>query len=234
MPAIFRIVLGKLLQNLNKQIINPQIRDYLIPSLFLNVEDDLKRCLALEVELYSKNVQGKKCLLCPFRTFDRPSRLKSHLKFHCEKNIYMADLRSPQRAVIRAYYDQCKTVGPIFTLHSEKRDFLQYSANLIMEWNNICTHSTLTILRSQNRPALVRVLTHEGPQFWAKPLTTNCIRHSSQLYYTPKFADLFLSLLLTNEARISQCVNCLHLLFSPTNRTSGLLPSNRLFWNNFT
>ena len=103
-----------------------------------------------------------------------------------------------------------------------------------MEWNNICTHSTLTILRSQNRPALVRVLTHEGPQFWAKPLTTNCIRHSSQLYYTPKFADLFLSLLLTNEARISQCVNCLHLLFSSTNRTSGLLPSNRLFWNNFT
>ena len=83
----------------------PQIRGYLIPSLSLNVEDDLKRCLALEVELYSKNVQGKKCLLCPFRTFDRPSRLISHLKFHCEKNIYMADIRSPQRAVIRAYYD---------------------------------------------------------------------------------------------------------------------------------
>ena len=51
---------------------NPQIRGSLIPSLSLNVEDDLKPCLALEVELYSKNVQGKKCLLCPFRTFDRP------------------------------------------------------------------------------------------------------------------------------------------------------------------
>ena len=84
---------------------HPQIRGYLVPSLSPNVEDNLKRCLALEVELYSKNVLGKKCLLCPFRTFDRSSTLKSYLKFHCEKNMYMADRRSPQRAVIRAYYD---------------------------------------------------------------------------------------------------------------------------------
>ena len=84
---------------------NTQIRGNLVPSLSPNVEDDLKRSLAFEVDLYSKNVMGKKCLLCPFRTFDRSSTLKSHLKFHCEKNMYMADRRSPQRAVIRAYYD---------------------------------------------------------------------------------------------------------------------------------
>ena len=122
----------------------------------------------------------------------------------------------------------------MYKLYGEKHDLLQYSANLIMEWNTICTHSTLLILRSQNRPVLVRVLTHKGPQYWAKPITTKCIRHSSQLYYTPKFADLFLSLLLTNEARITKCVNSLHLIFSSINRTSTLLPSNRLFWNNFT
>ena len=60
----------------------------------------------------------------------------------------------------------------MYTLYGEKHDLLQYSANLIMEWNTICTHSTLLILRSQNRPVLVRVLTHKGPQYWAKPLTT--------------------------------------------------------------
>ena len=129
---------------------NPQIRGYLIPSFSPNVKDDLKPCLALEVELYSKIVLVKKCLLCLFRTFDRPSRLKSHLKFHCEKNMYMADISSLQNAVIRAYYGKYKTVGPVFTLHSENSDFLQYSTNLIMEWNTICSHSTLLILRSQS------------------------------------------------------------------------------------
>ena len=85
---------------------NPQIRGYLISSLSPNVENDLKSCIASEVELYSKNVPGKKCLLCPFRTFDGLSRLKSHLKFHCDKHMYMAGLRSPQRSVLRAYFDQ--------------------------------------------------------------------------------------------------------------------------------
>ena len=39
----------------------------LIPNLSPNVEEELLGCLAREVEIYSMNISGKKCLLCPFR-----------------------------------------------------------------------------------------------------------------------------------------------------------------------
>ena len=80
-------------------------------------------------------------------------------------------------------------------------------------------------MRATNRPVLVRVLTKNGPDYWAKELTVGCIRHSRELYYTPEFADLFLSLLLTNEPRIHKCVNALHFQISSTSKTPGLLPS---------
>ena len=43
--------------------------DELFLTLSPNVENQLKNCLANEVKLYSTNVHGKKCRLCPFRTF---------------------------------------------------------------------------------------------------------------------------------------------------------------------
>ena len=79
--------------------------DELIPMLSPNVENQLKYCLANEVKLYSTNAHGKKCWLCPFRTFYRSSRLQKYLKYHCEKNMYMAYIQSPQLLLIRSYYD---------------------------------------------------------------------------------------------------------------------------------
>ena len=38
----------------------------LLPVLEPNVEDQLLRYLASEVEIYSKNISGTRCLLCPF------------------------------------------------------------------------------------------------------------------------------------------------------------------------
>ena len=78
---------------------------------------------------------------------------------------------------------------------------------------------------------LVRVLTHTAPQYWAKECTGRCIRHSSKLYYTPQFANLLFSLLLTNEARIKKSVNTLLLHFGTTCIIPGLLPKNRVVWN---
>ena len=89
------------------------------------VKDQLKFCLAKEVELYSTNVQGTKCRLCPFRTFDRVSRLQNHIKYHCEKNMYMSDLRSPQLSVIRAYYGYCQSTGPITPIDIENLKMLE-------------------------------------------------------------------------------------------------------------
>ena len=98
----------------------------------------------------------------------------------------------------------------------------------------MCSGVILNLLNSQNRPILVRVLTHVGPQYWAKERTVGCIRYSRKWYYTPRFADLFLSLLLTNEARIKKCLYSLYLHFSNTSLTSGLLPSSRHFCNSIT
>ena len=91
-----------------------QIRVDIIPSVSPNVYDDLKHCLMHEVELYSTNISGSKCDLCPFRSFDRLSRLKSHVqKQHTMKNMYMADMRSPQLAVIWSLYDYHQSIGPV-------------------------------------------------------------------------------------------------------------------------
>ena len=54
----------------------------LLPDVKPDVENMLKKCLAQEVELYKMNVQGRKCKLCPFRTFERSNRLHAHLKYH--------------------------------------------------------------------------------------------------------------------------------------------------------
>ena len=91
--------------------------------------------------------------------------------------------------------------------------------------------SIIGALQKQNRPVLVRVLTHRGPQYWAKELTETCIRHSRELYYTPRFVDLLLSMVLTNKGKISSSVNALFLHFGSTSKTPGLLPSSSVLWN---
>ena len=208
------------------------IRSDLIPHVSPNVEDDLLACLAMEVELYSNNLSGTRCLLCPFRSFDRLSRLKEHMKHHCAKNMYLADRRSQQLPVVRAYYDYLVLSRVISTDAHENLHLLRNSASFIANWNVNCSEKVKRLLRASNRPVLVRVLTKYGPEYWAKELTIGCIRHSRELYFTPEFADLFLSLLLTNEARIHKCVNALHYQFCGTSKTPGLLPSYRVFWNN--
>ena len=81
------------------------IRFEVITPLSPNVEAQLIHCISTEVAVYTENIVGRKCILCPFRTFDRLSRLKKHLESHCEKNWFLADKRSSQRAVVRALYD---------------------------------------------------------------------------------------------------------------------------------
>ena len=104
-----------------------------IPDLNPNVEDYLMHCLCREVVTYVRSARGLKCLLCPFRTFSRLRYLKRHLKLHSAKNMYLADPRSPQRAVVRAYFDYCQATVPITNVEPETIDLLQYSASIIEE-----------------------------------------------------------------------------------------------------
>ena len=111
------------------------------------------------------------------------------------------------------------------------------SPSLILSEPSPCTSKspiTMIVSQKQNRPILVRVLTHTGPEYWAKSLTARCFRHSSYIYYTSRFADLFLSMLLTNEARVSTSVDTLYVHFGSTSETLPLLPKNRQFWNDLT
>ena len=202
-----------------------------IPSLNLQVERDLLRLLEEEVIAYSENVRGSTCILCPFRRFDRPSRLKEHLKYHIEGNMFFADLYTIQRSVVKAYYDYRCSITPLVPFETKDIGLLKRSASLIAEWNSRCSQPVLLALQKQNRPVLTLVLTHTGPEYWAKELTGGCFRHSQKLHYTPMFADLFLSILLTNEGRISTSIDALYLHFGTTSELSGLLPSARVVWN---
>ena len=67
-----------------------------------------------------------------------------------------------------------------------------------------------------------------------KELTVHTYRHSNKLYYTSKFADLMLSLLLINQGMIKTTVDALYTQFASTSVTGGLLPQNRLVWNDIT
>ena len=100
-----------------------------LPVINPLAEEKLIRCLKKEVEVYTANVKGTKCMLCPFRAFSKLASLKVHLKYHCSKNMYLADVRSKQRLVLRAYYDYCQAVDPIVTV--KKFNLLQYSATVI-------------------------------------------------------------------------------------------------------
>ena len=86
----------------------------------------------------------------------------------------------------------------------------------------------MMMLQKQNRPVLVRVLTYRDPEYLAKSLTRSCIRHSKDIYYTSRFADLFLSMFLTNEARVETVVKR-H--FATSSETPALLPKYYEFWN---
>ena len=153
-----------------------------IPDLLLNVEDQLMHCLSLEVSSYKVSVHGKKCLLCPFRSFTELRHLKQHLKYHCKENMIMADRRSPQISVIKAYFDYCQAGSPIEKKYEHPtHNLLKYSASLIAKWNNNCSVSTMNTLQRHNRLVLFRVLTHIGPQYWVKELTEDCIKHSREI-----------------------------------------------------
>ena len=203
-----------------------------IPALSPDVDRHLLDCLSKEVTLYSVNVVGNKCLLCPFRSFGRAAGLKRHLKYHCEKNMYLADIQSPQLGVVRAYYDYCRAISPFLRTHVKHYDLLKISASMIADWNNGCSSATMDLLRSQNRPVLVRVLTSTGPELWAQELTLGCIRHSREVYITPSFADIFLSILITNEGKVKKSVSALYYHFGTSSKTLGLMPSNHNFWKN--
>ena len=91
---------------LNKRMNQITMIGDLLPDLRSNVEDQLLRCLAREVEIYSRNFKGTRCFLCPFRVLSRSSYLRRHLSYHCKENMYLADKRSPQRYVVRANQHQ--------------------------------------------------------------------------------------------------------------------------------
>ena len=186
--------------------------------------------LAMEVDSYFETIQGKKCFLCPFRAFDRTSRLKAHKARHCAKNKYVADGRSHQLAVVRAMYDQQLIIAPLVPFLASSTSFLARSALLIAKQNSACSAYTLDGLQRNNRPFLFRVLSKNGPEYQAPELTTNCVRHSRELYYTSAFADLFLSILLTNEGRILTSIDALHTFFGTKTDVCGLLPSYSVVW----
>ena len=102
-----------------------------IPAVSPNVEQLLMNLLSKEVESYFAIIQGKRCLLCPFRTFDRTERLKAHQSHHCSKNKYIADGRSHQLAVVRALYDHHLCIAPLVPFNASSLTLLALSASLI-------------------------------------------------------------------------------------------------------
>ena len=109
----------------------PHINVDNIPSVSPHVEQRLLLLLAEEVNSYFATIQGKRCLLCPFRAFDRTSRLRAHKANLRAKNKYVADGRSHQLVVVRAMYDHQLVIAPLVPFLASSTPFLARSALLI-------------------------------------------------------------------------------------------------------
>ena len=112
-------------------MIAAQINADTIPDTNPDVENHLMHCLSNEVNDYYPLIHGTRCLLCPFRMFDRVSRLKSHLSHHSSKNLFLADGRSPQRWVVKALYDYRRSIVPLVPFNYLGAGLLATSASLI-------------------------------------------------------------------------------------------------------
>ena len=93
--------------------------------------------------------------------------------------MFIASHLSPQRIVVRPIFDYFAATTPTALAISGGPKLLQHSGVLMRQWNNRCPSLTLVGLQRTNFPVLVRVLTHLGPEYWAKVLTSVCIRHST-------------------------------------------------------
>ena len=94
-------------------------------------ENHFMCCLREEFTEYMANIQGTKCIICPFRSFARVCHLRAHLKYHIEERMYLADYNSKQRAVARAYYDYRCSIFPLVPFDSSDVGLLKKSASLI-------------------------------------------------------------------------------------------------------
>ena len=91
------------------------------------------RCLGDEVLNYSETVKGTKCLLCPFRQFRSPGRLKAHIKRHRKEYMFLADGKTKQLAVAKAYFNYRSSITSISPFDVSNVGLLRKPAELNME-----------------------------------------------------------------------------------------------------
>eukprot|EP00495_Collosphaeridae_sp_1-RS-2012_P000025 TRINITY_DN0_c189_g1_i1.p1 TRINITY_DN0_c189_g1~~TRINITY_DN0_c189_g1_i1.p1 ORF type:complete len:96 (-),score=1.25 TRINITY_DN0_c189_g1_i1:39-326(-) len=74
------------------------------PSLKPTVEDDLLFVLGKRLMLIPAQFSDRNAIYAHFEHWLAKRYHILHMKYHCQKNMYLTDKRSPQRAVVRAYF----------------------------------------------------------------------------------------------------------------------------------
>ncbi|CAE6926624.1 ABCB1 [Symbiodinium sp. CCMP2592] len=131
-------------------------------------------------EAVAKEAKGKKCILCPFPTFNRACRVRKHIAtHHTERKQYICS-GTKQLKVACALFDNDQIAL------REGSNYLQRSADL--KW----VVPALSASSNEVDRHVRLVLTERGPVYWSlqQVTATNEVRRARNLFYTQGFADL--------------------------------------------
>ena len=163
------------------------------------------------------------CALCPFRSFDRLSRLSAHLKqYHTAEQQFVCSGTKQLKVVVALYDNDCCTLG-------SSGGYLRRSAS--------CIRTTVVPPLPSSNNELDRyirlVLTARGPEYHNVHTieTTNTYRRVRNMYITHDFAELLRMEALINRVKINSVVARITArVASCGSELASLLPSYRPHW----
>lgn len=141
-----------------------------------------------------EGVRSYPCPFCPFRRFDRTSRLRHHVRsYHTEARQFVAS-GTKQMKVVASMYDSDRA---LLRVHSN--DLLQRSATLLRR----TVRPPLSSAQKDIDKNIRLILTAEGPEYRNMQIvsTSSSYRRVRNLYYTKGFAEMLKEEVLLSGAR---------------------------------
>ncbi len=178
----------------------------------------------------NEGIRAFPCKLCPFRSFDRKSRLIDHVEKYHTPPKYSAIGCDAQYSTAKAVYLHNKLTN-LWGHPSEEGCCLAIAAARLHAHCE-ATEEEEDFLRRNNEIRMVLVWTETGPRYLLRSHLGTCRRANKDIYYTQGFAQMVFSRALTSKGKIRVLASYLQNDFAkgdgvaamlvPTKHRSGL------------
>ena len=176
----------------------------------ISPSDELAQLMMQEVATYRKGVKrGRRCMLCPFREFQGPCRVRNHiLNYHVRRNTWCASGRKQLRVCI-ALFDNDSFATPVGDAFNPQPNYLRRSAALIREQVLTASPGASGEMASINMiDKMVRLVQYaEGPEFRHVDFIRrerNMFRALGYSFYSESFYDAVYRLATEEQGRVGK------------------------------